>query len=117
VAFSISILGAAPSDVGAGISIIPYRQQFVKRKVVQKSKSLDARICATLPVDFWCGLWYTIIVKGREPPTEGKRIGLDELLDASSVRMGRKCLYNLPLSVANFFERNFKKPLDKSPKL
>ena len=60
-------------------------------------------------------MWYTIIVKGREPPTEGKRNGLDELLDASSVRMGRKCLYNLPLSVANFFERNFKKPLDKPP--
>ena len=62
-------------------------------------------------------MWYTIIVKGREPPTEGKRNGLDELLDASSVRMGRKCLYNLPLSVANFFERNFKKPLDKPHKM
>ena len=64
----------------------------------------------TIAVYSW--MWYTIGVKGREPPTEGKRNGLDELLDASSVRMGRKCLYKLPLSVANFFERNFKKPLD-----
>jgi hypothetical protein len=79
--------------VGAGISIIPHRQQFVKRKVVQKSKSLDARICALCHVDFWGGVWYTIIVKresgeSADPAQRTKKI-----------------------------QRNLKNPLDKSPKL
>jgi hypothetical protein len=58
---------------GPQIFIIPHRQQFVKRKVAQKLNNYFSRICALLPVDFWCGLWYTIDVKGRgKPPTDAE---------------------------------------------
>jgi hypothetical protein len=49
----------------ARISIIPHRQQFVKRKVAQIFVPRNSRFCATLPIDFWGGLWYTNDVKGR----------------------------------------------------
>jgi hypothetical protein len=94
--------------VGAGISIIPYRQQFVKRKVVQKSKSLDARICALCHVDFWGGVWYTIIVKGRgSKPVHG--VGLD-------LRVGigidpQKCTLPTPEKISEISEKPLDKPL------
>ena len=70
--------GGAPTGEAREISIIPYRQQFVKRKVVQKSKSLDARICALCHVDFWGGVWYYNGVKGRDNTPKGLdlRVGI-----------------------------------------
>ena len=43
-------------------SIIPHRQHFVKQKVAQILLPTISRICATLPLVFWGGVWYTIIV-------------------------------------------------------
>ncbi len=68
-----------PRSQVARNSIIIHCQQFVKRKVVQKLNNYFSRICATLPVDFWCGLWYTIIVKGRNTlGTQDFPIGLKQ---------------------------------------
>jgi hypothetical protein len=38
--------GGAPTGEARRISIITHRQQFVKQKVAQKSKSLESRFCA-----------------------------------------------------------------------
>ena len=54
-----------PRMWAARISIIPQPSQFVNRKVAQIFNNYFSRICATLPIDFWRGLWYTIGVKGR----------------------------------------------------
>lgn len=70
---------------------------------------------AELTFEVMCGI--LLVSRGGSHPTEGKRIGLDELLDTPSVRMGCKCLCNLSLPEANFLENNFKKPLDKSLKM
>ena len=59
-------LSRPPTVAAAGNSIITHLQQFVKRKVAQILSNYFSRICATLPVDFWCGLWYTIGVKRAE---------------------------------------------------
>ena len=91
--FPFQFLGAAPSDVGAGISIIPYRQQFVKRKVAQSLNSLDARNLCILPIAFWSKVWYTIGVKRRGEPLKGSGASESKPLKKS------------------------KKPLDKYPNL
>lgn len=50
----------------ARISIISYSADFVNRQIAQKIKPSISHNCATLPVDFWCGLWYTNDVKGKQ---------------------------------------------------
>jgi hypothetical protein len=131
----------------ARISIITHRQQFVKRKVIQKSKSLDARICVFYQVDFWDGVWYYSGVKGRNTlGTQDFPIGLKqdfEVLekkcknpltnhpscDTIRVSRGEETLakYNYPsllrcgsecAKMAGLtLQKKCKKPLDKLPKL
>ena len=60
------VFGCPRSKAPGRISIISHRSDFVNSHFAQTSGRILSRICAILPVDFWCGLWYTIIVKGRE---------------------------------------------------
>jgi hypothetical protein len=99
-------LAARPRLSWSLISIILYRQQFVKRKVVQKLKSLDARICALCHVDFWGGAWYTIGVKGRDPPKSW------EPLEGRTVRSS--CV-DPTFRLTNFLEKISRNPLTNSP--
>ena len=62
-AFPFGFFDAPPTYAQRVISIIPQPQQFVNRQNQQNNHQRKSRICATLPVDFWFGLWYTIIVK------------------------------------------------------
>ena len=65
--------------------IISHPQQNVKSQVAQKMTNLIACICVILPVDFWCGLWYTIIVKGRgKSGVSGKDFGLTQECSAET---------------------------------
>ena len=59
------LFGAPPTTARREISIIPQPSQFVNRQNEQSNHQEESRICTTLPVDFWCGLWYTNDVKGR----------------------------------------------------
>jgi hypothetical protein len=79
----------------ARISIIPHRQQFVKRKVAQIFVPKNSRFCAKLPIDFWCGLWYTNNVK-REVPTRDAKMG-DEVHRVKKVRKKKNSLLTNPL--------------------
>ena len=65
-----------PHSCGRRFSIIPYLQQFVNRQNKQNNHPRKSRICAKLPIDFWYGLWYTIIVKrGYTPPEINRHQG------------------------------------------
>jgi hypothetical protein len=117
-------------------------QPFVKRKVVQKSNKLHSRICATLPVDFWGGLWYTIIVKRerklwRECSARIRRSSADNNrakkvekistslltnpLECDTIRVSRgrrqSMLTSNDRTDPKKFLGNAEKPLDKLPKL
>ena len=65
MAFSFRIFGRAPTAQARVISIITQPQQFVNRQNEQNNRQEKSQICTTFPIDFWRGLWYTIIVKGR----------------------------------------------------
>jgi hypothetical protein len=63
--------------VAREISIIPYPQQFVKRKVAQIFVPKKSRICAKLPIDFCVQVWYNVIVE-RERGTHQTLSSLDK---------------------------------------
>ena len=61
-----SFLLSRPLTTVAGeISIISHPADFVNRQIAQKFPPAVSHNCATLPVDFWCGLCYTNDVKGK----------------------------------------------------
>lgn len=90
---------------GPQIFIIPHRQQFVKRKVAQKLNNYFSRICALLPIDFWCSLWYTNGVKGRDNTPKG--LGLRAEIGNDPQKLGRE----------KKSRKKIKKPLDKPNKM
>jgi hypothetical protein len=96
--FEGTFFGAPPTTQPARFSMIPQPTQFVKRKIAQISSNYFSRICALLPVDFWCGLWYTIIVKGREVHTLWlcEIAGVDDLSCAGSKKNVKNPLTNRP---------------------
>ena len=96
---------------GRRFSIIPYLQQFVNRQNKQNNHPRKSRICATLLIDFWCSLWYTIIVK-REA-VSNQRNGKLMAPMGDCVETGQP-FQPIPAESSPKGIKKLKKPLDKS---
>ena len=67
---ALALLSGSPTGLASRISIIPHRQQFVKRKVAQKNKKFFSQNC----LDFWCDVWYTNNVPRERNSQRAKKL-------------------------------------------
>ena len=112
--FHLNFSTARPRLSWARIPIITQPQQFVNRENEQNNHQIKSRICATLPIDFWCSLWYTIIVK-REA-VSNQRSGKLMAPMGDCVETGSPFRL-IPAESSPEGIKKLKKPLDKSPEL